>query len=160
MGTPIPKDAKKFRMGIIPLTVCMFLMVCFLGYVVGIPVILMEHGQGMNLVVFAKAILVTVPVLLAFAFVFAVLISILFPSYISAQGIHGHSLWGGRSFLGWADIARAKKFPFANLAYVRLYSGSGKATIWFPLFQSPRPYFRDEIKRFAPPNSPILNYLK
>jgi hypothetical protein len=160
MSTPIPKDAKKFRMGILPLTGFIFAFGCLLGYTIGIPAILMQHGQGMNLGVFLKSISISLPVMLVLAFAFAVMISLLFTSYISAQGIHGHSFWGARSFLAWTDIARAKKLRLANLVYARLYSGSGGATIWFPLFQSPRAYFQDEIRRFAPKDSLILNHLK
>lgn len=146
-------------MGIISLTLFMFFFGCVAGYALGVPAIVIKSGHALNLVALSKSIICSVPILLIVSFVFAVIISVLFPSYISPQGLHGHSFWGTRNFLAWTDITQVRPFKLGNLTYARLYSGSGQTTLWFPLFQSPQPYFSDEIRRFAPKDSPILNFL-
>ena len=78
---------------------------------------------------------------------------------VSSSGIHGHSFWGMRHFLNWTEIIQVRRFKLGNLVYLRLYSGVDSRVIWFPLFQSPPIGFREEIRKFAPPNCPILNHL-
>lgn len=163
MTPPIPPDARRFRMRIIPSMIFISVGGLCLGYLFGIALILIKHQFAINWMSLLKRIPFTIPIAilaaLVLSFIWSSILALLFPSYISSNGIHGHSLWSGRCFIAWADITRAKKFNLMNLTYVRLYSGSNATTLWLPLFQSPRVEFLKEIAKFAPPNSPIRDYL-
>ena len=159
MVTPIPPDARRFRMAVIPSTIFIFVAGFILGHVGGISLLLIEHGTHVNWAAVSKIVLLSIPAMLLFAFVWALVLRLLFPSYVSSAGVHGHSFWGTRAYLGWPDMARAKKFRLGNLVYLRLYSKTGETIIWFPLFLSPPAGFVTEIRKSAPPNHPILSHL-
>jgi hypothetical protein len=102
-------------------------------------------------------------VALAFAVGFALVcsigqsfaLSVLFPVAFSEDGIYGHSFWGRRRFIRWQGIASVRKFRLLNLRWLRLYATDGEIT-WLALFQSRGTEFRQEVRRLAPPNSPVL----
>jgi hypothetical protein len=83
---------------------------------------------------------------------------LLFPSAFSSDGIYGHSFWGSRQFVSWRDVATARKLRLFNLRWMRIFATNGKVT-WLPLFQSHSAEFWQEIRRLAPPESPILKCL-
>ena len=158
MKTPIPADAKRFRMRIIP-GVIFLIGALMLGYFIGMVSVLVMYGFHLPWMGLFRVILISIPVALAFDFVAAWLISLSLPAYISSSGVHGHSFWCMRQFLNWTDIKEAKPFKFCTLTYVRLYSANDSKVMWLPLFQKPSPEFQNEIRKFAPPHSPILNQL-
>ncbi len=164
MTPPIPPDAKRFRVGIIPGIIFVSTGGLGFGYPLGIALILIKHRFAVNwmslLKVIAFSIPIVIPLILSLAFTWAFTMFLLFPSYVSSSGIHGHSFWGVRRFIAWSDIVRAKKFNLMNLAYICLYSASNASILWFPLFQSPHVEFVNEIVKFAPPNSPIRDHLR
>ncbi len=83
----------------------------------------------------------------------------LFPAGFSPEGIYAHSFWGWRRFIRWPDVAKIKKITLFNLPWLRIYSRDSGKVAWLPLFQSCPAEFREEIRKFAPLNCPILNYL-
>ncbi len=101
----------------------------------------------------------SLPGILIYSLVMGMTVSLLFPSRIASNGIYGYSFGGARNYLGWTEIARAGTVRLGNLVFLRLYDGAGKAVIWLPLFQSRRVEFREEIRKFAPPNHPVLSQL-
>ena len=159
MKTPIPADAKRFQMRIMPPLIFMVVGGLLAGHIPGITMVLAKNGHNLRWMMILKIILFSIPVVLAFAFVIAWLLSVLLPTYTSVNGVHGHSFWYVRQFLNWSDIKQAKRFKLCNLAYVRLYSGKDSKVMWFPLYQKPSPEFQNEIRKFAPPGSPILEHL-
>ena len=146
-------------MSILPPLIFIFVGALALGFVLGC-VIMTKHHYTLHWVVAPKIILFSIPLLLLYALVFTLAISFLFPSFICASGIYGHSFLGGRRHLGWAGIVQVKKARVANLVYLRLYDKEGRAVMWLPLFQSPGAAFRNEIRKFAPPGHPILSHVK
>ena len=100
------------------------------------------------------------PILLLCVIMTLVLYVVAIPTGISSDGIYARSPSGFRRFIGWADIAKVKKRTvFFDLQFLRLYSSvDGKVTS-VPLFQAHKKEFRDEIRKFAPPDSPILKLL-
>ena len=97
-------------------------------------------------------------VALVFSIGYSWMLSLLFPDAFSADGIYGHSFWGRRRFVRWQDISSAQTFRLGNLRWIRVYATDGNIT-WLALFQSRDIEFRHEIKRLAPPSSPVLNCL-
>jgi hypothetical protein len=89
---------------------------------------------------------------------YAWMLSLLCPDAFSADGIYGHSFWGRRRFVRWQDISSVQSFWLGNLRWLRVYAVDGKIT-WLALFQSRDIEFRQEIKRLAPPTSPVLKYV-
>lgn len=154
----IPSDAVRFRMSILPPLIFIFVGAIVLGLVLGL-VIVTKHHYALNWVIAPKVVLLSIPLLLLYALVFTMAVSFLFPSFICASGIYGHSFLGGRQHLGWAGIVQVKRVRVANLVYLRLYDKEGRAVMWLPLFQSPRAAFRNEIRKFAPPGHPILSHV-
>jgi hypothetical protein len=88
------------------------------------------------------------------------LVSILFPAALSSDGVYGHSFWGSRRFVGWQDIAAARTFTLLNLRWLRIYRTGDNKVTWVALFQSHKAEFREEIRRLAPADSPVLNHLQ
>jgi hypothetical protein len=133
-----------------------------LGHTLGIFSLLIRHGfVDWHLV--GRIILSTTPKLFFFsfgcAFIWAWIIFLLFPALISGQGIRGHSFWGMRRFVGWEEIVKVKKFSLFGLPYLRIFSATDGKVTWLPLFQSQMVEFRNEIRKFAPSNSPLLAHL-
>jgi hypothetical protein len=97
-----------------------------------------------------------------FAFVYSVIcawaISLLYQDSFSAEGIYGHSFWGFRRFVRWQDVTSARTLRLFNLKFLRLYSTNGQVT-WLALFTAQKIIFREEIRRLAPANNPVLNFL-
>jgi hypothetical protein len=155
----IPPDVKRFRMAILPLAINIFVAGFILGHGLGISLILIKHGFHIDWMFIVKIILLSILPMLAFAFIWALMMNLLYPSYVSSSGIYGHSILGARRYLNWTDMVQARKFRLGNSVYLRLYDNTGRAVIWLPLFQSPLVEFRNEIRKFAPPNSPILDHL-
>jgi hypothetical protein len=82
-----------------------------------------------------------------------------FPVVLSKEGLHGHSVWGVRRFMRWQDIAAARPFRVFNLLWLRLYSKDGKDVIWLAMFQSRPAQFKDEVRKLASPDNPLLKHL-
>lgn len=164
MSAPIPSDAQKFRTGILPSMIFIFVGGIAVGYPFAFFLILTDHEFAVNWQDILKFILFSIsiifPAALLFSFVFASVMSVSFPTYISVHGIHGHSFWGKRRFIGWNEIAEAKKFTMFNLKYVHLYPVASRKFLSLPLFQSSQAEFLSEIAKFAPPDSPIRNHLR
>ncbi len=116
--------------------------------------ILIKKESHMDVRAAALAIVAISPL----SFVFSLLISVGFPAGFSADGIHGHSAMGVPLFVSWSGIKDARVFYLLNLKWLRVYSTDGRV-IWLALFQSRPAEFREEIRRFAPPNSPVLRFL-
>ena len=100
-----------------------------------------------------------VPFILVYAVVFSVIISLLYSCIITPAGIYGHSFWGLRRYLGWSDIAAAKKGKLGNLVFLKLYNSAGCSIIWLPLFQAKRVEFQEMVRKCAPPGHPVLSHL-
>jgi hypothetical protein len=156
---PIPSDARLFRMAIVPLIILIFVGGFIVGHAMGISVLVASHRSPFPWHLLSIIICYSVPLILIYACIMALAISLFFPSCITSNGIHGYSFWGSRSYLGWAEITRAEKASLVNLKFLRLYNNAGNAIIWLPLFQSARTEFQSEIRKFAPPNHPILSHL-
>ena len=150
MRVSMPPDIRKFRSAVIPGAIFIFV-----GGISGLVcLILIIDGWHIDGRAFAFASIFA----LAFSFFWSWLISFFFPAGFSADGIYGHSFWGHRRFISWHEIATVRNFRLGNLRWLRVYSADGSIT-WLALFQSRGAEFRQEIRRLAPPSSPVLNYL-
>jgi hypothetical protein len=119
-------------------------------------VILIRHGLHINPHAFASAS-ATIPVS---SLIGAYLLSIVSTRMaFSTDGVYGYSFWGPRRFVRWQDIATAQTFSVLNLRWLRIRAASHGKVTWLALFPAHRAAFRQEIRRFAPPASPVLNHL-
>lgn len=94
----------------------------------------------------------------AFSVCWSCLIFLFYFAAFSLQGIYGHSFWGIRRFVGWQHITKVQIFRMLNLPFLRVYGADGKVT-WVALFQITKAEFWQEMQKFAPPNSPVLQCL-
>jgi hypothetical protein len=147
------KDTKVFRAALFPLAVTIagpaFIIICGLSLQV----------EGWRRLDWKALALGAASIVLAGA-AFSWCISVLFPVKLSPTGIHGHSPWGLPRFIRWPDIARAAPFPCLFFKFLRLYPAAGPGTTWIALSQGRQKEFEDEIRKLAPPDSPIRAYLK
>jgi hypothetical protein len=150
MTISIPSDCKKFRTAIIPGAIWIFVF-AVLGMC---SLIIIRHGFHF----FGDALAVATGCELILSFFGSWILSLLYPYAFSAEGIYGYSFWGRRRFVSWQDISSIRTFRVLNLPWLRVYAIGGKIT-WLGLFQSQDTEFRQEIRRLAPPTSPILNYV-
>ena len=146
----IPANIKKFRSAIIPGAI--FVFVCGMTGAFCLIVII----QGWHFDFHALAIVTVVEVI--YSFFASLMMSFVFPVGFSADGIYGHSFWGRRRFVSWQQIVTARTFGLFKFRFLRVYSADCKVT-WLALFQSHDAEFRDEIRRLAPPSSPVLQFL-
>jgi hypothetical protein len=94
------------------------------------------------------------------SFVGSCMASYLFPDAISPEGVYGHGFWGQRQFVRWEDITAVRPLRILSLRWLRVYSRTDNKTTWLGLSHSRAIEYYQEIKRLAPSDSPILNYLK
>ncbi|HEY1661809.1 MAG TPA: hypothetical protein VGI03_05265 [Verrucomicrobiae bacterium] len=156
---PIPVDARRFRMSIVPPMIFIFIGGLVIGYAMGICVLLFKYHSNIPWHLIPTIVAYSVPGILIYSFVTGLTVSLLFPSRIASNGIYGYSFGGSRNYLGWTEIARAGKIRLGNLVFLRLYDSTGRAMIWLPLFQSRGAEFQNDIRKFAPPNHPVLSHL-
>ena len=150
MTVSIPSDCRKFRAAVVPLFVFVFVVA-----IVGVwCAILAKDGSHFD----RHAAAVASGFEVVFSLVAAWMLSLCFPDAFSREGIYGHSFWGRRRFVSWQEVAAARTLRLLNLRYLRVYAADGKVT-WLALFQSEGADFRQEIRRFAPPESPVLKCL-
>ena len=90
----------------------------------------------------------------------ACLLSKFCPTTISADGVTTQSFTGGRRFVRWQDITKARTLRLLNLKWILVYPAGENKAIQVPLFQPRKTEFVQEIQRFAPPGNPILNHLR
>jgi hypothetical protein len=146
-------------MAIVPMTLSVFVTGIIVGYALGIAIVLVRVKDHFDWAVVSKTAPYIVPILLVYAFVFAVAISLFYPCSITSTGVYGHSFWGLRRYLGWNEISAAKKKRIGNLVFLSLSSKTGGAAIWLPLFQSRRAEFVETVRKSASPNHPVLSQL-
>jgi hypothetical protein len=156
---PIPSDAKRFRMALVPITVFIFISGLVLGYALALSTILLKEKSGSDWHELFNYTPIVIPFLMIYAFAIALAISLIYPCCVAVTGIYGHSFWGLRSYLGWSDISAAKKTRLGNLVFLKLCNKAGRAVIWLPLFLSRRVEFQEAIRKFAPPGHPVLSHL-
>jgi hypothetical protein len=143
----IPSDSTKFRTALIP----GFIFLFGLGVIGLLIYVIAKDGWNFNRHALAFAIGFQV----VFALVMSWMLSLLFPIAFSVNGVYAHSFWGNRRFIAWQDVASARTLQLLNLRWLRIYSTDGKVT-WLAMFQSRGSAFRQEIRRLAPADSPIL----
>jgi hypothetical protein len=161
MTNQMPSDVKLFKVSIASLF--LFQAVGMpIGFVLGfwgfLPEVIPDGNVDWSLVLrvakFAAPLMLLVCVIMTFLCYITSS-----PTGLSPDGIYASSLLGVRRFIRWMDIARARKLRLLNLQYLRINSSvDGKETV-VPLFQAHKKEFRDEIRKYAPPDSPILNFL-
>jgi ABC-type dipeptide/oligopeptide/nickel transport system permease component len=158
MAIQIPPDVKKFKVSIMSLVLCS-IITCIIGIVVGFVVVAFQHGS-IDFPRFWKILKIEMPLNLSgFVILTFYLYLVIIPTGISSDGIYARSLLGFRRHIRWADFAKIRKFTLLNLQYLLIYSSiDGKATS-LPLFQARKKEFWDEIRKFVPPDSPILKFL-
>ncbi len=152
MSLKPPSDSKKFRAAITPI----FAFIFTFSMVGASSIILMIDGWHVNLKAWADSMVFDV----MFSFGLAWLISFRNPVSFSADGIYGYSSWGVNRFVSWRDMKAVRPFWFVKLQYLRIYAAADGKVTWLPMFQSQKDEFWQEIRRFAPAESPILNFLK
>ena len=147
MAVPTPSDCKKFRAAVPPMSV----FIAIFGMLGVCCIIVIKDGFHFDFHALAIVSL--------FAIIFSIgwswMVSLLFRAAFSADGIYGHSFWGFRRFVCWRDIVRVHPFRMANLSWLRVHGTDGRVT-WLALFQVRRSDFCQEIRKFAPPDSPAL----
>jgi hypothetical protein len=143
-------DVVKFRTAIMPAAICIFLIAIPMAFIaVYIKLRYLNAGS------IACGIITGV----VNSFFFSWLYSVLLPVWSTDAGIYGPTIWGNRCFVSWPDVEKAKTFRLINLKWLRVYSTDGTVA-WLPLFLSRDTDFRQEVQRLAPPNSPILEFLR
>jgi hypothetical protein len=147
MAISIPPDCRKFRAAVIPLFIFVFTFA-----MVGLFCLILAT-DGWHFDRHAAAFATGFEVI--FGLVASWMPSCFFPDAFSTEGICGHSFGGRRRFVSWQNVAAARTFRLFNLLWLRVYSADGKIT-WLALFQAHDTDFREEIRRFAPPSSPVL----
>jgi len=150
MAITLPSDARKFRVAVTPLFVFVFAIAvaglcCY---------VFAKDGWHFNRHALAFAIGFQAIV----AFVLSWTVSFCCRDALSSDGIYGHSFWGQRRFVCWRDVTDARTLRIFNLRCLRVYAVDGKVT-WLALFQSRDTEFRQEIRRLAPSENPILKCL-
>jgi len=146
----MPPDIKKFRTAIMPMAICIFVG----GMLVLMGLILVHDGWRID----GRALMAPSAFAALFSLGYSWLLAFIFPDGFSAAGVFSHSCWGRRRFVAWHDIVMVRPFSFYNLKYLRIYAQDGKVA-WLALFQSQGTGFRQEIRKFAPPDSPLLKHL-
>lgn len=158
MAISIPSDVKRFRASIVSL-----FFLCVIASVIGVALgfcLILIHDGHVNLYKFWRTTYTILPHFLICYFVGTLLLFLLIlPVGFSSDGIYAHSFWGLRRFIRWQDIVKIRKFRLFNLRWLRIYSGTDGKVTWLPLFLSSPIKFGDEIRKFAPSNSPLLNHL-
>ena len=151
MTTAIPSDCRKFRAAVTPMSIFILVVAVLVQFC------LCFINDGLHFDRYDLAILI------GFAVVFSIgwswMISLLCPAAFSADGIYAHSFWGRRRFVRWQDVVKARTFRIANLPWVRVSGADSKIT-WLALFQVRKNDFCQEIRRFAPPDSPVLQCIR
>jgi hypothetical protein len=150
MNAAIPAGCKKFHPAITPGT--LFLLVVSLA---SASCTIIARNAGLP--DFPRQ-LMAAGILISVSFALSVSMSIGFPAAFSADGIYSHSFWGNRRFVRWQHITKVRIFPMFNLLWLRIYADDG-GVLWLPLFQRHRTEFRDEIRKHAPPDNPVLKFM-
>ncbi len=158
MAISRPSNCRMFRPAVTPIFFA-YMVLSVVGCVCG-TVYLILHGRGFHPLPqqFLKGIRFVFIQTLIISFVMAWLVALFYRVGLSPGGIYGHSFWGQRRFIGWLEIKAARTIQIGNLPCVRIYGDDGKV-VWLLLFQSRTVEFREEIRRLAPPDSPILKCL-
>jgi hypothetical protein len=81
------------------------------------------------------------------------------PVGFSADGIYAYSTFGFRRYIRWAEISKVRKHAVLNLKVLGIYSKVDGKVTRLPLYQAHKKEFINEIRKFAPPNSPVLKFL-
>lgn len=154
MANEMPPDIKQFKVSI-------FSLFLFLteGVFTSAVISFFIFGRT-DLHRFLDAIEIAMPFLLLLVIIMTSLLYVVTkPIGFSPDGIYASSQWGFRRFIHWSEIAKVQKNRLLNLKFLKIYSSiDGKVTRLL-LFQVQKKEFRDEIRKFAPPDSPILNFL-
>lgn len=152
MAISIPSGTKKFRPAVIPLFVFFVVSIMLVAFLlIGI-----KHGFHFYL----RPLAIVAGCVVIYSLGASWMLSALNSAGFSADGIYGHSVWGRRRFVRWQDIAMARTFRFFNLRWIRLHAATNKKVTWLPLFQTQKADFYLEIRRLAPPDSPVLRCLQ
>lgn len=154
----MPKDAKRFKVSVMPLFLCS-VITCIIGIAIGFFLVAFQHGS-IDLPRFWRIIKIAMPMILSGCVILTLyLYLVIIPTGISSDGIYARSPLGFRRFIRWTDIAKVRKITLLNLLYLLIYSSVDGRVTSLPLFQARKKEFRDEIRKFAPPDSPIVNFL-
>lgn len=159
MAVSLPTDCKKFRAAVRPMSVFFFVT----GMLAAWGLIFILHGLGFSpdRHAFAMAVAIGMPLTCISSAIISIggawIISVCFPDAVSADGLYGHSFWGRRRFVCWQDISKAHKFQLAYLPLLRVYGADGKVS-WLALFPAKKKEFLEEIRKFAPSDSPVLPF--
>jgi hypothetical protein len=148
---PIPSAGKKFRTPVFSL----FIFFVVMGWLVGFAMVLMMDGFNFD----RRALVMSGASVMPLGLLAAWGTSLYFTAVLSAEGIHGHSFWGSRRFIRWQDMAEARTFTLLNLRWLRVYSDAEGRVTWLALSQARKREFVEELRRLAPPSSPVLKHL-
>jgi hypothetical protein len=154
MANEMPPDIKQFKVSIFSLFF-FFIGGVFIGVVISFFII----GRT-DLHRFLYVIEIGIPFFLLLVVIMASLLYVITkPVGFSSDGIYASSQWGFRRFIHWSEIAKVRKYRLLNLKFLKIYSSVDGKVTKLRLFQARKNEFRDEIRKFAPPDSPILNFL-
>jgi hypothetical protein len=159
MADPIPPAAKRFRPSFFWMTIWFFLVGVIGGCVFSSCLIFATTGFHVNWRAYWQAELGGALFAAGCSFIFAAVFYWFFPAWLSVNGIFAHSAMGKRLFVGWQNIEKARTFTVLYLPWLRIYSSTSKKVAWLPLFQSCPAEFKNEIRKLAPPDSPVLKAL-
>lgn len=90
------------------------------------------------------------------SFLLAWLLSLMYPTKLDSEGVHGYSFLGLRSFVLWTDIESVRGFRLLNLKYIKLYSKQTGRVTWLGLFPADQTAFWKAIKDFCPSENPLM----
>src|SRR5580704_14088130 len=167
MTTPPPTESQQFNSSVLSL----FIFILPVGFAMSLPVALCTAVAMGSLSTPETAVPITpARILFALALVGPIypilsligawLLSTRCPTTISTDGVTTQSFTGGRRFVRWQDITKARTLRLLNLKWILVYPTGKSKAIQVPLFQPRKTEFLREIQRFAPPGNPILNHLQ
>jgi hypothetical protein len=152
MSVDAKQDIKVFRAALFPA----FIAIAgpALGIVLGF-VVQLDGWRHLD----ARSLLTAVVAVASAGFASAWVVSVCFPTKLGPSGVQGHSFWGAPRLIRWGDIHRAVSFHYLTLKFLRLFPSDGTAPTWIALSQARRREFEEEIRKLAPPESPIRAFL-
>lgn len=85
---------------------------------------------------------------------------LLFPVYVSKEGLRSYTLWGDYRTIPWDRIDTIRPINFLGLRYLRAGTHGAGAPVWVPLWLSDKRGFGEEITRLAGPEHPLVKAWK
>ena len=160
MANQMPPDVKLFKVSVTSLSL-FSAEGCLIGFILGFLVVPMfgVHQDWLMLWRTVKAALFPILLLWVISTLLLYVLITSTPVGFSTDGIYAYSSFGFRQNIRWAEISKVRKRVVLNLKVLLIYSNVERKVTKLPLYQAHKKEFLEEIRKFAPPDSPILKFL-